>query len=593
MKKIYPFKFLDSYTQEDKDIFFGREEEIQNLYEMVFQSDLILIYGASGTGKTSLIQCGLASQFQSHDWLALSIRRNQNLNDSFEKVLREASQAGSAKPSSAQDTSEKRQKRDWLDDNWDDDEDSTDTSYPKPSKTLSPLAQELQNIYLKYFRPIYLIFDQFEELYVLGSKQEQEAFVQKVKEVMQVEQPVKMLFSIREEYLGYLYEFERAVPQLLRKKLRVEPMNLDKVQQVILGIDQNQQTNVSLKGSKAEKVQLAEAIFQKIRGEDKSLSIQLPYLQVFLDKLYRQSTGDNTFQQEAEFSLEALQAIGDIGNVLRDFLEEQVIRIAQKLQTKDENLWKILSPFATLEGTKEPLSLPMLQEKLSPTLKPLSAQAISAFENARILRYSEKDELYEVVHDTLAKQIAAKRSDEEIAILEIQTLIKNQLAFGKDLFSKKQINVILPYLDKLHLDREEKKLIADSQKEIQRQELIKKRRTRNIRIGVAAFVVLLLIASIFAIRQSIEANKQADIARKQSEKLEKEKEKVDAALSRFEEEKRKREANQVKILIQDANAYLGLGERKIALESLEAALRIDPDNREVRQKIAEIREEGR
>ncbi len=82
---------------------------------------------------------------------------------------------------------------------------------------------------------MYLIFDQFEELFILGSADEQEQFIETVKEILQVEQPVKMIFSIREEYLGHLNWFERAVPQLLRKKLRVEPMNLDKVRQVIVG----------------------------------------------------------------------------------------------------------------------------------------------------------------------------------------------------------------------------------------------------------------------------------------------------------------------------------------------------------------------
>jgi Cdc6-like AAA superfamily ATPase len=70
MKK-YPLKFLDSYTKADTDIFFGRNEEVDALYEMIFQTDILLLYGASGTGKTSLIQCGLASRFESHDWLDL------------------------------------------------------------------------------------------------------------------------------------------------------------------------------------------------------------------------------------------------------------------------------------------------------------------------------------------------------------------------------------------------------------------------------------------------------------------------------------------------------------------------------------------
>src|SRR5664279_2306858 len=90
MEKIYPFKFLNSYEKEDSSIFFGRDEEINALYEMVFQSSVILIYGASGTGKTSLINCGLAGKFQPHDWLPLMIRRGNNINDSLEKALNDA-----------------------------------------------------------------------------------------------------------------------------------------------------------------------------------------------------------------------------------------------------------------------------------------------------------------------------------------------------------------------------------------------------------------------------------------------------------------------------------------------------------------------
>src|SRR3954463_13140916 len=94
--KRYPFKFLDAYNKEDTDIFFGCDEEIEILYEMIFQTSILLIYGASGTGKTSLIQCGLASKFQSHDWLALTIRRGSNINAAFEKALADAGGGESA-----------------------------------------------------------------------------------------------------------------------------------------------------------------------------------------------------------------------------------------------------------------------------------------------------------------------------------------------------------------------------------------------------------------------------------------------------------------------------------------------------------------
>ncbi len=49
-----PFKFLDAYTKEDRDIFFGREKEIEELYHRVFDSRIMLVYGESGTGKSLL-----------------------------------------------------------------------------------------------------------------------------------------------------------------------------------------------------------------------------------------------------------------------------------------------------------------------------------------------------------------------------------------------------------------------------------------------------------------------------------------------------------------------------------------------------------
>ena len=54
MASEYPFKFLDAYEKKDKKKFFGREEEIEMLYQTTFQTNLTLVYGRSGVGKTSL-----------------------------------------------------------------------------------------------------------------------------------------------------------------------------------------------------------------------------------------------------------------------------------------------------------------------------------------------------------------------------------------------------------------------------------------------------------------------------------------------------------------------------------------------------------
>ena len=126
-----PFKFLDSYTVEDNDIFFGRDAEIEEIYGRVFQSNLLLIYGGSGTGKSSLVNCGLANKFQDTDWLPINVRRGLDINQSFKNQLEQVALT----PLESSKV--------------------TDDAFAVPF---------LKSVYLDYFNPIFLVFDQFEEL---------------------------------------------------------------------------------------------------------------------------------------------------------------------------------------------------------------------------------------------------------------------------------------------------------------------------------------------------------------------------------------------------------------------------------------------
>ncbi|RLD54334.1 MAG: hypothetical protein DRJ05_14865 [Bacteroidetes bacterium] len=85
--KNNPFKFLDSYTKADKDIFFGREKETEEIYSRLFYGKMLLIYGPSGSGKTSLLQCGVANRFGEHDWKPIFIRRKGDISQSINSEL--------------------------------------------------------------------------------------------------------------------------------------------------------------------------------------------------------------------------------------------------------------------------------------------------------------------------------------------------------------------------------------------------------------------------------------------------------------------------------------------------------------------------
>ncbi|MCB0634640.1 MAG: ATP-binding protein, partial [Lewinella sp.] len=215
-----PFKFLDAYTKEDKDIFFGREDEVEQLYDLVWQSHLTLVYGQSGTGKTSLVKCGLANRFFESDWFDLHVRRSENINISLRRNLKryeivERPEQGTLKERlmrKRQDVVRTRRTEQEAD---------------------NEIIRLLRHIYKHYLKPIFLIFDQFEELYILGNREEQHAFYQTIAEILDSENYCRVIIIMREESIAQLYDFERVVPSLFDKRLRVEPMSRFKTKEVI------------------------------------------------------------------------------------------------------------------------------------------------------------------------------------------------------------------------------------------------------------------------------------------------------------------------------------------------------------------------
>ncbi|MCT7991821.1 WD40 repeat domain-containing protein [Laspinema olomoucense] len=57
--KTSPYKGLKKFDCEDKDLFFGRDQFLTSLVNELEQSNLILLLGASGSGKSSVVRAGL------------------------------------------------------------------------------------------------------------------------------------------------------------------------------------------------------------------------------------------------------------------------------------------------------------------------------------------------------------------------------------------------------------------------------------------------------------------------------------------------------------------------------------------------------
>lgn len=344
-----PFKFLDAYDQSDRDIFFGREQETQELYDRLFETNVVLLYGASGTGKTSLINCGLGNEFRASDWFPIFIRRRDNIMQSIKQEL---------------DRHAVRK-------------------LPEESNSI----HLLHSLYLDYYKPIYLIFDQFEEIFILGSRQEQEDFFELLYEIEERDLNVKIIISMREEYIAQLSEFENIYPSLWDNRLRIERMSLKNLQEVIL----NTLKAFDIQVENEEEV--VQKMIEKVKGKDKQ--VDLATLQVYLDRLYRldvERRGEE--DRPIRFDLELLGKSGNLENVMAFFLEEQLSELEKELQNEmgvsEEGIpMDILFSMVTDNGTKQAVELDNVKKELkrAKNIDPKVVDfCISRFKEMRILR---------------------------------------------------------------------------------------------------------------------------------------------------------------------------------------------------------------
>lgn len=497
-----PFKFLDPYGPKDSKVFFGRSAEIDALYALVYRTPLLLVYGLTGTGKTSLIDCGLRNRYDGTDWLPFYIRRKDNLNDALRDTLQKALPDG------------------------------------KPRE----LTEAVSYLYRYFLRPVYLIFDQFEELFILGTKEEQETFKHQLKALLEANLTCKIILVMREEYIGWLYDFERDIPGIFDFRLRVETMKRKNIEEVIE--KSCAAFNVTLESPAANIDQIYDNV-----SEGKAV-VQLPYLQVYLDTLYRQDMA-RTYPDGAPdrpeqpyppltFMGKEIAECGPISTVLQNFLQEKVSTLQESLARQYPGLpgdavKTVLNSFVTMQGTKKPMPYQLTGNRiqlLNPpgTLRGFDAgfihDTVRNLEQNRVLR--DTGETFELAHDTLAQKIFENLSEEEKRREEMQARVTASYKEFQETgtyLNAAQIARLEEWLPILHLPAEELKFVEDSraaveaQRQKEREEAEKERRLRleaerakkraQVFTYIASFVAVLAAAAfVFAQIQSGIAKEQ-------------------------------------------------------------------------------------
>jgi hypothetical protein len=200
----------------DAALFFGRKRETEELYLRVLSVPLLLQFGRSGLGKTSLLQAGLFPLLRAKPFLPVMIRLNdprESLTDAVARSIRESA----------------------LNDGVDFD----DTAPAGLWELLVTTTAWREDLLLT---PV-LVFDQFEEVFTLrdqafrdglaaelgalatGIPPERLGGAQIAREALVQRPEVKLLISLKETHLGALEQFSASIPGLFQERLRLEPLS--------------------------------------------------------------------------------------------------------------------------------------------------------------------------------------------------------------------------------------------------------------------------------------------------------------------------------------------------------------------------------
>ena len=453
-----PFKFLDSYTKDDRDIFFGRDREIEELYQRIFESRLLLVYGVSGTGKSSLIHCGLANKFSETDWLPLLVRRGDNIIESM---------AAAGKGASITEQQ---------------------NNYSSPSD----FKKGVRSLYLDHYKPVFFIFDQLEELFIFGNREEDQDFVNILKMLLASDIQCKFIIILREEFLACLTTFEKSIPGFFSNRMRVEKMDITNAIQVIEG------------PCKINNITVEEGFSHKMLDKlcpPEENEIELTYLQVFLDRIFR-LTSEKSIDDTASitFRMSDLDKAGNVYDIIGSFLDEQIGQLPDP-----DIAMTVLKAFVSSKGTKRPASIKEIVEYIKSTGKSSDEKTINefliSFVNLRILQEKSKDGKYELRHDAIAAKIFEKVTLVEKELLDIRQLIENSYHSWEKrdvLLSGDDLQYIAPYESRLYLPDEHRKFIERSKKDIAR---ARQRRRNFITAAIATLIMILSGFTFWAVRE--------------------------------------------------------------------------------------------
>lgn len=383
-----PFIGLRPYKEEEKNRLFGRDKDTFLMHTRVFTARTTLLFAGSGVGKTSFLVAGLIPEIRSDkDYLVCFINKWTTRDDPADQ-LRESLR------------------------------DAVGEDFPRGVSLAESLVANRKN-------RLVLILDQFEEVFATYSWQPNfSAFLDDLTQIVKDERLlVRLVISMREEFLGELSVFDARIPDLFGNYYRLKHLDKKQASEIIVNTCETTRAQVDQQGLK---VLIADLLrIEQFRGHvavSGSDSSPAPRIQDYIVPPYLQLVCREIWDRYCPAEVAPFLASyteGRASKILRDFCSQKLAGLSMSEQ---EVVARALDYLVTRQGAKLPyeyrtLAYHMREEPefLLRILKSLAS------ESTRMLRESNRPDgslWFELYHDMYAqvlyewKETALRRLEE-------------------------------------------------------------------------------------------------------------------------------------------------------------------------------------
>ena len=433
----HPWLGLASFTEETRQYFYGREEEVGELSRRVQRKLLTVLFGQSGLGKTSILNAGIVPRLRPEGFCPVYVRIDYGTaalppsEQIKQAIFRATESQGTWTKSGSANEGESL---------WEFLHHRDDELLDAAGKPIIPL----------------LIFDQFEEIFTLaqaddGGRQRAAEFIEDLADLVENRPPkaleakidtddsvaerfdfgradYRILISLREDYLAHLESVKAAMPSITQNRMRLARMNGEQALAAVMK-----------PGGKLVTQEVAESIVRFVAGGAELRNAEVePSL---LSLICRELNNARIAQGKNEISVDLLASSNE--TILAEFYERSLadqpaaVRkvIEDNLLTDSgyrENLAeeRVLKAFTAAGAGQNTGAHTGLTNHAG--LDNSAATILATLVNRRLLRIEERLDVrrVELTHDVLCGVVKASREErlEREALAEAEKNLEAQRA---------------------------------------------------------------------------------------------------------------------------------------------------------------------